>query len=153
MKILISKTVMILGLLTLVSNSVLHAEEFVILTSTANKYSADEATIRQQVKRLFLKQQQGWPNGESVKSYARKKDSAAHKAFTKYVLEMDGPKLAGHWLKLKQTTGETPPREVGSARMLTKLIGKYEGSLGIMTLEEAKAAEGKVKILFTFSDN
>ncbi len=120
----------------------------VIVINAANNFSADEAAMREQVKRLFLKQQTEWSNGTKAKPFDRVKGSPEHEKLLSEVLGMSEAKLASHWLSLKQKTGETAPRNVKSARSLLKLIGKYEGAFGVVDEATAASLPDGVKILF-----
>ena len=90
--------------------------------------------------------------GTPAQPLARPADSPAQKAFVAKVLGMDQATLDQHWLRLKQTKGETPPREVGSALILTRLVSKYEGAFSVVSAEEAAALPEGVAVLFRFTD-
>jgi len=101
------------------------------------------------VKKLFLKQLSQWPDGTEARPYARKKGEPETDEFGKAVLGMSDAELARHWLKLKNMDGTTPPKEVGSDRMVLKYVAKHEGALAVVKIAEAKG-EKDVKILFEF---
>lgn len=101
------------------------------------------------IKKLFLKELTQWPGGTEAKPYAREAAAAEQAAFLKDVLGMSDAELARHWLKMKNTNGTTPPKDVDTERMLLKYIAKTDGAFGVVKVDAAKAAEG-VKILFEF---
>lgn len=118
----------------------------IVNTKNACKESGDKAKAI--VKKLFLKQLNDWPGGESAKPYGRKKGPEMT-AFLSEVLGMGDAELARHWLKKKNMDGTTPPKEVSSGRMTLKYVGKHEGALGIVEIDEAKG-DKDVRILFEF---
>ncbi|GER07521.1 hypothetical protein GCM10007972_20970 [Iodidimonas muriae] len=128
------------------------AADYVVLVNKANptELSGDAAvdTIRQ----LYLKELSNWPNGLHADPFAREGGSPAQTAFINNILKMSPTAVTDHWTRVKQTKGETPPREVGSERILFRLIGKFEGGFAIVSAEEAASAPDTVKVLLTFSD-
>ena len=122
----------------------------VVIVNINNSYTANEDTMRKVVKRLFLKQQSTWPDGTNAKSFDRRKASAEQQAFNSTVLGMDDAVIARHWLSLKQTTGETPPRTVGSTNMLAKFVAKYDGAFGVVAESELGSLSDRVRVLFKF---
>ena len=128
------------------------ATDYVVIVNAANPVAGDNADTRSMIKRSYLKEMSAWGNGSEAQPLAREAGSAVQQAFHKSVLEMSDAAVDDHWLRLKQIKGETPPREVGSARILFRLVGKYEGAFSFVTTEEAAEIPPEVKVLFTFSD-
>lgn len=128
------------------------AAEYAVIVNAANPDAGKGEALREVVKRLFLKEQTTWPSGTPAQPLARPADSAAQQAFVAKVLGMDQAALDQHWLRLKQTKGETPPREVGSALILTRLVSKYEGAFSVVTADEAAGLPEGVAVLFRFTD-
>ena len=60
--------------------------------------------------------------------------------------------LAKHWLNIKQKTGRTPPRAISSSKLMLKLVGKYDGSFGVIKESEIPDASGNVVVLLTLTD-
>lgn len=121
-----------------------------VIVNANNPYNASESEMREVVKRLFLKQQSTWPNGITAKCYDRSKASAEQVSFNRDLLGMSDAVIARHWLGVKQTTGETPPRNVGPTSILGKFVGKYDGGLGIVESGEIGSLPSNVRVLFTF---
>ncbi|MBL4596459.1 MAG: hypothetical protein JKX99_07765 [Robiginitomaculum sp.] len=128
------------------------AETYAVVINAENTFSGDETAMKEQIKRLYLKEQSSWPGGVEAVPFGREADSAEQSAFVKSVLNMSGSEVVGHWLKLKQVRGETPPRGVGSARILARQIGKQPGAFGIVLASEAGAIANS-KVLFEFSSD
>ncbi len=123
------------------------AADFVVIVNSKNTYSASETEMKNVVKRIFLKQQSSWPGGSTTKVFDGKKGGLVQAAFSASMLKMDDVALASYWLGLKQKTGETPPRNVGSKNSMIKLVSKYDGAIGIIDKASAEDASGQVKIL------
>lgn len=128
------------------------AGDYAIVVNAANQFSGSNEAIKQQVRRIFLKEQSTWPDKAPGIPFDREAASPSHAAFLSQVLGMSQSQIETHWLRLKQTAGETPPREVGSARILLRLIGREAGGMGVVEVSELEGAPAKVKVLFTFSD-
>lgn len=129
-----------------------HAADYAVIVNAANPILSEGSAAKDTVKRLYLKDLSSWPGGADAQPFAREAGSAAQTAFVAKVLGMNETAINDHWTRVKQTKGETPPREVGSDRILFRLVGKFEGGLAFVTAEEAAAAPAEVKVLFTFSD-
>lgn len=127
------------------------AADYAVIVNANNPDAGKGAAMKEVVKRLFLKEQTSWPGGPPAKPLARPASSPAQQAFVAEVLGMDQAALDQHWLHLKQTKGETPPRAVGSALILTRLVGKYPGAFSVVTAEEAARLPDGVAVLFRFS--
>ncbi len=128
------------------------AADYAVIINASNPIAGDNADTRAMIKRSYMKEMSAWVNGSETQPLARESGSAVQQAFHKSVLEMSDAAVNDHWLRLKQIKGETPPREVGSARILFRLVGKYEGAFSFVTAEEALEIPPEVKVLFTFSD-
>lgn len=126
------------------------AQSYAVIVNNVNSFSGDETAMKQQVKRLFLKQSSAWQGGTEVRAFDRAKGSPETTAFISDVLGMDEAAVARHWLSLKQKTGETPPRNVSSSNMLVKLVSKYEGGVGVVDSTTASALPDGVRVLFNF---
>ncbi len=146
-KFALTSTVLVFMLFTSVDA---RAETYAVVVNAENGFSGDDGALRTQIKRLYLKEQSTWPGGQDAVPFGREDGSPAQLAFMKSVLGMIDSEFAGHWLKLKQIRGETPPRGIGSARILSRQIGKKPGAFGVVLASEAATIEGG-KILFEFS--
>ncbi len=126
------------------------AETYAVVVNAQNPFSGDDEAKREIVKHLYLKEQSSWPGGIKAAPFGRADGSPPQLAFEKAVLGMSPGDIESHWLKLKQMSGETPPRGIGSVRILGRQIGKNPGAFGVVTASEAGSIEGG-KILFEFS--
>lgn len=128
------------------------AAEYAVVVNKTNNIEGSQEEMQQQVQRIFLKQQTAWAGNIEAFPLDREADDAAHLAFAKVVLQMNVQEISSHWLSLKQQQGQTPPRSVGASSILLKLIGRREGGMGIVSVDDLSNAPGTVKILFRFSD-
>lgn len=142
-------TTAILLLASLGANSSAFADNALIVNAN-NPYTATESDMRELVKRLFLKRQSAWPNGATAKCFDRSRTSNEQTTFNQTILEMSDAVIARHWLRLKQTTGETPPRNVGSTNVLSKFVSKYDGGMGVVAENELATLPETVRVLFRF---
>jgi len=120
----------------------------VVNANVAYAGAPDEA--KQIVRRIFLKEATAWPGGPDATPLGRKTDDPAFTAFLSNVLGMTQAEYDAHWARLKQTTGDTPPREVGSASILERLIAKRDGTVGLVSADEAANLGEGVKVLFEY---
>jgi hypothetical protein len=128
------------------------AQTFAVVINAENDFTGDDHTKRTQIKRLYLKEQTAWPGGVASIPFAREAGSVEQMAFEKSVLAMSSAEIESHWLKLKQIRGETPPRGIGSVRILARQVGKKPGAFGVMLASEAATTDG-AKVLFEFTAN
>lgn len=122
---------------------------FALIVNANNTAKETGEAARKVVKTLYLKDLTQWAGGAEAKPYARETNSAEHAAFLKAVLGMSEAELARHWLRLKNQSGTTPPKEVDRDRLLVKYVARHDGAFGVVKLENAKT-DG-VRILFEFA--
>jgi len=125
------------------------AGDFALIINNANSYSASEEDMRQEVKRLFLKQKADWSNGVKAKPLGPSPSSPAYNAFVERVLGMSTAQLAQHWLRTKQVSGQTPPRELKD-KLALKLVGRSDGAFTVMDASAAANLPDNLKVLFEF---
>lgn len=126
------------------------AGEYVVIVNAANPASGDDESLKKLIKRQFLKQQTTWPDNETAVPFARKSDSEAQLSFQRDILGMSRTELDAHWLRLKQTTGETPPREVGSTRILIRQVKNKKGAFGVIGKPEVASLPAEVRVFLEF---
>ena len=126
---------------------------FQVIVNASNTFSEDKVTMKRFIKRLYLRQQTIWPNAQESTPFGRPANSPIYQAFVENVLGMTREELNYHWKRLKQTTGETPPRAVEAVRMLLRQVSKKKGAFSVMGADEARKIPAKVRILFKFCAN
>ena len=125
-------------------------EEFCIVVNQSNAVTGEREEIAGIVRQLFLKQKSEWKSGVEVLPLGRNEGSAAEVAFRANVLSMTSTEFENHWAKLKQIRGETPPREVGSVRILLRTVSRHEGAFGFISKSEIENLPPEVKVLLEF---
>ena len=125
-------------------------DSFAIIVNSDNPLSGTSEELTSVVRRLFLKQQRDWPNHVSSRVYDREPQSLEHQQFVEQILKMSGGRLSSHWVKMKQVSGDTPPRVIRSHPILLRFIAKHKGGMGIVQMEEVKNLPPTIKVLFTF---
>ena len=126
------------------------AAKYAVVINAENAAAQGMDDPRSYVKTLYLKQQTTWPDGTSAAPLARRAGSPVHQAFMAEVLQMSQEEIDSHWLRMKQTQGETPPREVGSALILYRFVTKELGSVSVISADELETAPIEVEVMFEF---
>ncbi|MGR3179452.1 MAG: hypothetical protein ACUZ8E_15510 [Candidatus Anammoxibacter sp.] len=124
--------------------------EYAVIVNVANNYNADTNKMKEYVKQIYLKRRNAWPDKSVAKVYGRPKGTPEQDSFINNVLGMTQARLTEHWLSLKQRTGESGPRKIGSDGILIKFVKKYPGTIAVLKAEKAVSASNEVKVLFTF---
>lgn len=125
------------------------AADYYVVVNEANGFSGSEDEAKALIRRLYLKTTKNWPGGETAVPFARKGASSAQMALLQAILNMSDSEHLQHWARQKQTTGDTPPRAVGSNSILLRLIKREPGAIGVIDAS-APAPDG-VKVLLKFS--
>ncbi len=120
---------------------------YVLVVNSSNSYRGDSTSARNMIKQLYLKNRTSWPDKTESKPYARPANSAAQQALIRQVLGMSAAQVAGHWLQVKQMTGETKPRPIPSEDMVVRLVAKYPGAFAVVSRSKADSTRG-VTVLF-----
>ncbi len=127
--------------------------KFYVLVNTENDISLAENETLILLNRLYLKKSTEFPGGKKALFFARRKDSLEEIAFRKTILKLKQSQLEDHWLKMKQTRGLTPPRGIGSTRILLRQLKSRPEAIGVLSEKDyRKHAQdlSDVKILLTF---
>jgi len=126
------------------------ADDFFVVVNNANNFRGTENEAKILVRRLFLKSIKNWPGGEKAVPLSRKDFDPAQVALLTEILEMSALEHGQHWARQKQTTGDTPPRAVGSKSILLRLIRREPGAIGIVN--GSGPSPNGVKVLMKFSN-
>ena len=138
------------GVLLAFAPPCLAGDSFAVIVNRDNPLSGTSEKLTSLVARLFLKQQRDWPNQVPSRVYDREADSPEHQQFVEYILKMSEGRLSSHWVKMKQVSGETPPRVIRSKNILFRFLVKHKGGIGIVKSKEAKSLPPSLKVLFRF---
>lgn len=128
-------------------------ETFYILVNSTNDAKAEGDAGLALMRRLYLKQQMAWPDGEPSLFFARTDGSQEEMAFRAVVLSMSNSELSAHWIRMKQMRGLAPPRAVDSTRILIRQLQSRPEAIGVVSeadyLKHAKSNPG-VKTIGAF---
>jgi len=127
------------------------AEDFVVIVNKVNTFEGAPDAAKPLLKSLFLKKRKDWGGGLEAKPFSFKPGTPEAEAFREVVLQMSTAELSEHWLAVKQTTGETAPREVPSAALAAKFVQKFEGGFCVMKKADAEGLGDTVRIVLAFS--
>lgn len=122
---------------------------FIVVVNEANTWKGSHAEGVALVKALFRKDKMHWTSGVKARVFDRPSSEKAHGAFVKQVLQMTEKSLTAHWLKRKQTKGDSAPRTIRSRRMLLKMVARFKGAMGFLERPKGKLPK-KVRVLFGF---
>lgn len=124
------------------------AESYALVINADNNYSASIEDAKQEIKLLFLKQKSAWANGTTAKPLARPQDSEESKIFLSAILQMSPSEVAQYWLSMKQKTGQTPPREMESSRILLKMISASPDAFALFKQSDVTPTPPGTRVLF-----
>ena len=124
---------------------------YLLLVNGNNRYTAGDATMMAQIRRLYLGQQGTWPDARAALPLGRPADSAAQGALRRLILGMSRDALEAHWLRRNAATGAPPPRVVAEMRELVRAIARGDGAFGVVAADEATRLPAGVRVLFRFS--
>lgn len=121
-----------------------------VVVNPENSVQANEADARALVARIFRRDTSNWPSGEDARPISR--EGAIQETFRDEVLGMSRSEWEQHWIRKKQRSGETPPRKVGSTRMVVRLIERDPGGITLLDKEEVERYGDSVNVLFWIGD-
>lgn len=150
-KIIVLSFAIFVGANLFVASSVssVAAADFYVVVNSDNNFGGSEEEAKSLVRRVFLKSTKNWPDGETAVPFSRKDTNEAQIALLASILSMTDAEHGQHWARQKQTTGDTPPRAVGSKSILLRLIKREPGAIGIID-GSGPEPEG-VRVLLKFS--
>lgn len=89
-----------------------------------------------QVRRLFLREQEIWPNGWPVAVFERSANHPIRAAFSSVVLRKSSSQLSEYWLNLSLTRGLEPPKVSPTAALLQQYLNRVKGGIGYVYEDE-----------------
>lgn len=126
--------------------------DLVVVVNSENGFDGSEEEKRTLIRRILLKEVTAWPDGTEAKSFVPKAASPAGKALIEKIYMLSDAEFEAHWARVKQTTGQARPREVGSSRIMLKLIQRDKGAIGVIEGTSADVQNDKLKILLVIPD-
>lgn len=95
--------------------------EYSVVTGVRNTSVEGVSNVKGLVKRLYLKQENKWPNGKVAAPLLPEMNSDIYAAFILQGLAMSSSKYDYYWVKQMQKTGKTPPRSLAADTALRQL--------------------------------
>jgi len=105
----------------------------VVVVSSENPVESLSAV---QVRRLFLREQDTWPNGWPVAVFERSANHPIRAAFSSVVLRKSPGQLSEYWLNLSLTRGLEPPKVSPTAALLKQYLNRVKGGIGYVYEDE-----------------
>lgn len=89
---------------------------------------------RAELKNLFLKLRQSWPDGKPVVALNGRPKTPLRDAFERKVLGMSPDEVGAYWVKQRVTGRTTPPRQVSSSVLARQLVKILPGAIAYVEL-------------------
>lgn len=109
-----------------------------------NKQNPLAQLSRAELKNLFLKLRQTWPDGKPVVALNASTGTPLRAAFERKLLGMAPSDVGAYWVKQAVTGRTTPPRQVSSSALARQLVKVLPGAIGYVELGQVDAT---VKVL------
>ncbi len=123
------------------------AGDIYVVVNADNDFDESSGDPKTILRRLILKESENWPNGIPARAFLPKSGTPLASELLNSILELDDAAFEAHWARLKQTTGQSRPREVGSSRILLKLIARDPGAFGILEAASDFSVDGQLRII------
>lgn len=78
---------------------------------------------------MFTTRRQSWSGGKRVVPFNFPAKHDLRIAFDKSVLEMEPDDVARYWIDRRIRGGNSPPKQVGSAQLIVRLVEKLDGAI------------------------
>ena len=122
-------------LLLSLSSSIASASSYSIIANkelAENLNSVQGERLKREIKLLFLKQKASVKSSAPAKPASLPVTNKGFEAFRDDVLKMTQTELDDHWVRIRQITGDLPPREYRSNRSTLRYVAKNPGGFGIV---------------------
>ncbi|MEC8428510.1 MAG: phosphate ABC transporter substrate-binding protein [Pseudomonadota bacterium] len=99
------------------------------------------------VTRIFLGKKKSFPDGSEAIPVDQAEGSATRSTFVSTVLKKNDQQIKAYWAQLLFTGKGTPPKEVGSAADVKKLVSENPALIGYIDSSEV---DDSVKVAYEF---
>ncbi len=99
------------------------------------------------VTRIFLGKKKSFPDGSEAIPVDQAEGSATRSTFVSTVLKKNDQQIKAYWAQLLFTGKGTPPKEVGSAADVKKLVSQNPALIGYIDSSEV---DDSVKVAYEF---
>jgi len=125
-----------------ISIPVVNAEIAVIVHSSN---AIGEISVKQ-IRAIFLRKSNSFPNGMSVEPISQKHDASIHVDFRDKVLRKNRRQLKVYWAKRVFAGKAAPPRVIGYDTDVKKWLATNSNGIGYI---DASAVDSSVKVILT----
>lgn len=102
-----------------------HAADLVVIVNSGNRESPSRADLAA----MFTTRKQSWNSGPRVVPFNFPPKHPLRVAFDQNILEMSADEVARYWIDRRIRGGNAPPKQVGNAQLLVRLVSKMEGAV------------------------
>ena len=123
---------------------------YLVLVNSGNRLRGTVSSLKEQVRQLYLGEQQKWPDTSEGLPIDRPAEDQAYQAFAKAVLGMSPVELAAFWRRAETTNGDRRPPAIGPVKQLLRQISREAGAFGVIAEDEVERLPARVRVLFRF---
>lgn len=134
-------TAVLMGIALLTSVAATAGTAVIVHPGNGNAMNEDDIT------RIFLGKKKTYPDGSEAIPVDQAEGSAERTNFVTTVLKKNDQQIKAYWAQLLFTGKGTPPKEVGSAADVKKLVGQNPALIGYI---DSSQVDATVKVVFEF---
>ncbi|MFQ5600069.1 MAG: hypothetical protein ACE5G2_05905 [Candidatus Krumholzibacteriia bacterium] len=123
------------------------ADRPVRIAVVVNKSNPTNSLGMAEVRRIFLRKKQKWPDGSAIAVFERATENPVREQFSQLVLGKTPSQLRGYWLNMKLTRGLRAPRVCRSPSLLRHYLQRIKGGIGYMYEDKLDDTVKVVKLL------
>ena len=116
---------------------------FVVIVNTANPTRSLSLV---ELRRIFMKQNRMWPNGESIVPVDWDATSPLRQTFSERVLARSVREMADYWVQQSVTQGLAPPSTQRSTRALLRFVASVAGAIGYVPAGESDDTVSVIRV-------
>ena len=139
MKLFIYKILLILGCITLFSESVIAADVSLIV----NANNPISSITSEDLRSFFIKKNRSWKNGKAVRFFDHRDENNNRKIFLKKYIKKTSREIELYWIGEKIYTGNIAPIQVTSDSMMANMVSRFSGGIGFVSSHYAIPATVK----------
>ncbi|WP_317932647.1 phosphate ABC transporter substrate-binding protein [Halioxenophilus sp. WMMB6] len=129
------------GLSLIATTAVFAGTAVIVHPSNTNALTEDD------ISRVFLGKKKSFPDGSEAIPVDQNEGSATRSAFVSTVLKKNDQQIKAYWAQLLFTGKGTPPKSVGGASDVKKLVAENPALIGYIDSGEV---DGSVKVVYEF---
>ena len=134
----------IVGMFAVLSASLVHADELVVIVNDSNPVSTMSASA---VKQHFLKDKKVWEFGQKVRPADCTFDEDARLVFLSKVLGMTEIEIERYWIEQQYVKGEKPPSTMDDDSSVMRFVAKFDGAIAFVERGSLSGASGIKEVL------